>query len=339
MSSQNPNISRPVAHLNAAGRLYPRAWHWVEKFRADRGKGGIPDWPGWCFLPVSAWYAMVSEPFGGQKVPPGHVEDVGRLAAVGTWRYSQGIYRFDPALFAALIKTDLTGDMPGEVLLRLPEWCVYIETPGMEFVPGDRLYGFFAHLEHDAHNGRRELRLLLDCSSGLLPVPVHVGPWPLVGGVHRMLSESVLQAAVSGAPAKIPSTEAEQEAARFLAPLLSLLLYLCSDEPEIGAPGEGRPQRPRPTRVKGGWRLFPAKGPRVWPVGEALGRSLREALERDDSGLERDDSERKSPRFHLRRAHWHGYWTGPKDGERRFRYKWLPPTAVGGKESANDHDE
>jgi len=26
----------------------------------------------------------------------------------------------------------------------------------------------------------------------------------------------------------------------------------------------------------------------------------------------------------LRRDHWHGLWTGPSDGERKFVYKWLP---------------
>jgi len=30
-------------------------------------------------------------------------------------------------------------------------------------------------------------------------------------------------------------------------------------------------------------------------------------------------------RPHIRRAHWHGYWTGPREGTQTFVYHWLPP--------------
>ncbi|MFM2415427.1 MAG: hypothetical protein RL385_150 [Pseudomonadota bacterium] len=32
---------------------------------------------------------------------------------------------------------------------------------------------------------------------------------------------------------------------------------------------------------------------------------------------------------HLRRAHWHRFWTGPRDGERAIRLRWLSPILVG----------
>ncbi|MDR1660399.1 MAG: hypothetical protein LBR94_08720, partial [Desulfovibrio sp.] len=44
-------------------------------------------------------------------------------------------------------------------------------------------------------------------------------------------------------------------------------------------------------------------------------------------------------RAHIRRAHWHGYWTGPRKPRpdipeerqwRRFSYRWLHPMLVGG---------
>lgn len=36
-----------------------------------------------------------------------------------------------------------------------------------------------------------------------------------------------------------------------------------------------------------------------------------------------------SPRPHIRRAHWHNFWTGPKDGDRKLVLKWLAPSFVG----------
>ena len=93
---------RPLEHLTAAGKLYPNAWPLVDEFRQDRGKG-LPNWPNWCFLPMSAFYAIVSADAKVERLPLKLIGDVARLSALGTWRISQGVYRFDPDLAKALI--------------------------------------------------------------------------------------------------------------------------------------------------------------------------------------------------------------------------------------------
>ena len=169
---------RPISHLHAATRLYPSLGKRVEEFIAARGKD-LPDWPTWCFLPLAGWwYSIVSEETGQNHLPPILVGDVARLAAIGTWRYSQwrysqGIYRFDKSFRKAISETTISGEIPCDVLYRLPEWSVYIETPGMDWL-GDRMYGFWSHLEFDVNNSRHELRLLLDCENGLNPLPLHL---------------------------------------------------------------------------------------------------------------------------------------------------------------------
>ena len=54
-----------------------------------------------------------------------------------------------------------------------------------------------------------------------------------------------------------------------------------------------------------------------------------------------DNGEQVAKRPHIRRAHWHGYWAGPRkpkldmpedQQQRRFFYHWLHPMIVGGKE-------
>jgi hypothetical protein len=115
-------------HLIAAGRLYPKAWRQADQLRADRGKSGLPTWPSWCYLPMAAWYAIVS---GGKgRLGLDRIGDVGRLAALGSWRGTQGVYRFDQDLYEAVRATPIECDLPAEILYRLPEWCVYVETPG-----------------------------------------------------------------------------------------------------------------------------------------------------------------------------------------------------------------
>lgn len=312
---------RPVEHLNTAMKLYPNIGQKVDDFRAAKGKQ-LPEWPDWCFLPMAAWYAIVADSNGTAQVPLNLMGDVAQLAAIGCWRYSQGIYRIDPDLLQALTDSPVSGRLPTDVLFRLPEWCVYIETPGCHWM-GQPLHGFWAHLEWDANTGRTELRILLDCEDRLAPLVLHIGAWTITEAVDRMMSEARQQAQSRGfslpnRPDDVQLTGAE------INPLISLLLYLCSEEPEIDdarQPGTA-PARPQPKKTKRGWRLFPPSKPRLWTVGATLGEALRQANTGEHTG--------RTVRPHLRRGHWHGYWTGPRRGDRRFVYRWISPLVVAG---------
>lgn len=114
--------------------------------------------------------------------------------------------------------------------------------------------------------------------------------------------------------------------------LISILLYICSDEPEIDSerqPGT-YPSRPKPVKTKKGFRLFPANGVHYWTVGDKTGRTLGEV---QAHGLTEMTTGRH-PRTHLRRGHWHDFWSGKKDEPdmRKFSYRWLPPQIIGGRQ-------
>lgn len=332
--TNHPNRSkrpcRPRDHLAAAGKLYPLAWRQVDEFRAARGKS-LPAWPDWCFLPLAASYAIVSADAKVDRLTPVLATDVSRLGALAAWRVTQGIYRYDPTLYAALIDTPLAGDIPCDVLYLLPEWCVYIETPGREYADGDTLHGFFAHLEWDANTQRHELRLLLDSERALTPVPIHLGAWTLEDAVTRAVTEGQRQAVIAGASrdAAIIANNPWSATllADFLAPLMSLLLYVCTENAELGD-GSRRPENPRPKRTKAGWRMFPADKPTTWDVSVRLGAALRRAYHAAENEQQEIDADtgRTRPRAHIRRAHWHTFLAGEGRSERRL--KWLPPIPV-----------
>lgn len=315
------DIPRPRLHLIAAARHYPGAWRAYDQFRAGRGVD-LPAWPDWCYAPLAVAYAIVSGG-GDNRVPPRMIGDVARLGAMAAWRVTQGIYRFDPALYAALIDTPVGGDIPDDVLYRLPEWCVYVETPGMTWLDAP-LHGFWAHLEWDAGTGRTELRLLLDGEADLTPIPIHIGRWPLSEAVARALDVSRVHAAGLGIP--IPG-EARAILTETAAPLVSLLLYLCADDAEIGD-GTTRPANPEPKRTKQGWRMFAAEKPSTWDVGSRIGAALRRAYHAAETGQVESDpvTGHARPRAHIRRAHWHTFLAGHGRSERRL--KWLPPIPV-----------
>ena len=113
--------------------------------------------------------------------------DVSRLAALGAWRVTRGIYRFDPDLYAALIDTPLTGDLPDALLYRLPSWGIYVETPGLTYA-GFPLLGYYAHLNQH-QNGSTELRLVIDSDheTHLFPVPIPLGHGSLMNALLAYL--------------------------------------------------------------------------------------------------------------------------------------------------------
>lgn len=262
---------------------------------------------------------------------PNSIAHAGHLAALAAWRVTQGIYRFDKELYAALRETPVLGDIPHNVLYRLPEWCVYVETHGIE--SGRQLHGVFVHLEHDVNTGRPELRLVLDTETELVNLILHLGPWPLREALSRMLQTGAENATSFGFDDEFAALKSSVPGGManalqlIVEPLVSMLLYLCSQNAEIGD-GSRRPTNPVPSKVKTGKRLFAPGHATTWDVGVRLGAALRRA---DDAaganGLTEDTHAR--PRPHIRRAHWHGFWNGPMESKSRtYSVKWLPPIPV-----------
>lgn len=237
------------------------------------------------------------------------------MGALAAWRPSQGIYRFDPDVAQAVMETDFDKTLPSEILMRMPEWCVYIDLTNTNAVyHSKKLAGFYAHLESDANNGRRELRLLLDVispSEDLVGIPIHIdndlslsdaiesayntGLQNLGGEITGLIGTSLL------------SDRAKQEA-KYFGPLVGLVLYLCSKNAEVrnnrsGIGLEGL-KRPVPKKTKQGLRFFQADRPEIWDVGFGLGKQIRE-------GKGVSGGTHAGPRPHIRRAHWHTFWEGP----------------------------
>jgi hypothetical protein len=60
----------------------------------------------------------------------------------------------------------------------------------------------------------------------------------------------------------------EQKQHTHLEIALRQLLYICSDNPNIMKINDLYPTRPRPIKTKSGWKLFPAKQPKIWLIGD-----------------------------------------------------------------------
>lgn len=316
---------RLLKKLSAASDDYPDAWRTAEAFRQGKGKDGLPDWPEWCYCPMGGWSEIIRNDLQVDNVNLIYNTDIARLAALGAWRYTQSIYRINEDLFQGLIETAPKGNLPVSVLMRIPEWCVYIETPGLKHNDVE-LHGFFAHLEWNTKTESAELRLLLDKANGFYVFILHMGNWTIMEASGKAVQKS-REIALSKGEHELASLLSDEYIATQtvqIYPLISLLLYVCSDGVEYRA--SNKPANPQPKRTRRyGWKLFPAAHPRVWNLGDKTG----EQLKRNVAEWERS-TEHKGVRPHMRRAHWHTFYAGPRDQDREVRVKWIVQLMIAG---------
>ncbi|HJL15883.1 MAG TPA: hypothetical protein RMH99_09515 [Sandaracinaceae bacterium LLY-WYZ-13_1] len=153
---------RPVELLHYFGRVHRNVWRRHDRaLDARRSKG---TWPLHIHAPDGVADDVVAQEEPTQAITGARAQpDI--IAALSAWRPTQGIYRFHPTLFDALWDTPVGGELPAELVHRLPEWCVYIETPGRQLDATRPIHGFFAHVGLDTGTGREELRILLDMAA------------------------------------------------------------------------------------------------------------------------------------------------------------------------------
>lgn len=305
---------RPLRHVADLARRYPLAWRQLGEMRAEQGRR-LPGWPSWCWVPMAGAHAVVTD-------AGGHPRDIAPVAAVAAWRQTQGIYRIDPTVAAAVATTPLERDLPSDVLERLPEWSVYTERPPGIGVPAF-VHGWYAHLEWDAKSGRSELRFVLDTDLGLIGAAIHLGGTLADGLQTAARREAERQARLSGV--ELRSTGADL--VPILAPLVNLTLYLCADERDLADP-RGRRDAPGVVRDRRS-RETTANAPTFWEVGYRLGAAIRRAEGRERAA---DGGTHTSPRPHVRRAHWHTFLRGPRSGTQERVLRWLPPIPVNADE-------
>lgn len=288
------------------------------------------EWPAWCAMPMSEVMACLIAQYHADGPTSFIVEQTAPLTAAYLWQKTKQVFRFDPTLRVELEAQRFTGDLPGEALLRLPVPCVYVE--GMIDLFGMNIAdGFFAWMEADLKKDWKELRVLAltdkDHSFASFMLPIR-------GTIEQSLkalnasadfnAQSRLGQEIEACVKNIPiSMDAN---VRFFSRVLNLLLYLCAEDPDYDRP-------PRRAKAKPAVTLSterPPRAPTVTTAGARIGAVIRKGYAAEKNRAEKAGSHApKAP--HVRRAHWHHYWTGARESaERCLVLKWIPPVFVGG---------
>lgn len=342
---ENTQDSPPLLLLREYSQELPRAWRELARMREDRGKG-LPWWPDWCYVPIAAAVSLVTDgappPFGPAEAAKMIAHPPAIVAALAAWRLTKGIYRFDPTLRNEVAGMPLDGVLPAQVFLSLPEWCIWIETPGMAF-PAlrhdiNKVDGFFVHLDYNITHNRAELRFTFHFPDApvqgfppWVPFPLHLGDWSVQEAVWRTFQAAQVDLE-HGTPDEQREFAADMAVA--MVPFINLVLYICSTNADFGAERPIHPSHRAPAGKKK--KLVAAEQVRTWDVGIRLGPALQRARSAEsapaaEASASGGEAGRASPRPHWRRGHWHHYWIGPRSRpqERKIILHWLPPIPVG----------
>lgn len=270
-------------------------------------------------------------------------KDKSLLMTLGAWRPTQSICHFEKELGESLIGTSFTGDIPSEVFLRLPEWCTYIDTSNFNISKGGiGVNGFFVSLDK-GHSDDEQASLFFyyNLANGEAETLFFaLGDWPIEESIARYndMGTSVLHSIekIDGiAPETLASFKNTAEEMKVDEKLLSIslnfTLYLCSKAPDIiNSQNENKWGQSHPVlqKTKKGYRIFPPDKPVEWIVGEKLEKQVQLFATKQEKIQKEEGKTHASPRPHIRKAHWHGYWTGPKDKPQVFELKFLHPIPV-----------
>lgn len=261
------------------------------------------------------------------RIPADEYEDAVHVAnivsALASWRISKQVYRFNMELELALYQQAGDDQIPVEILKSLPYPCVYMESPNLQ---EDQYHGFFVYYDMDQY-GNDVLKFLVLCRNGQ---EVAVRGFELTEG--KTLRECIAEVLKKRYQRECVDDKV-REHMELAEKMLQLVLYICSVNADIQS-ADPKPSGTlrRIEDIKDCYREI-----RKWDVGMRMVSQNRRRTEKHIKKTKQQSGRsnyepvvhyRLAP--HVRRGHWHTYWTGKKDGseKRKLILKWIPFTYV-----------
>ena len=203
---------------------------------------------------------------------------------------------------------------------------MYIETPGLSY-ECHPMKGFIAHLDYNLFSRNVDLQFAMFLEGCDQPkmVALPFGEGSLLDAMNRV--DQVDDLFMGKRDNRYIGSREEYR--KTFSSMLQLPLYLCSEEPDM--PQIEHPQKRR--TFSGGVRS--PKEPQVWDVGVRVSNAIRNYKNHERSAEKEITSMQgahSSPRPHVRAAHWHTFWVGPRSAkfpDRKPIIRWLPPIPIG----------
>lgn len=275
-------------------------------------------------------------------------EDIKFDWLLSIWRKTQGIYRFDNDLlesFNSILTSDM--DLPVDPLLNLPEWVIYCDLEDAKIVRkiDPEVKGFLVGINAvELKRGNSSIGATItiglvsysDKNDPLADLKYKILNFPLYQSLKQsirltqIIISSINQDTTTESLSELDAKFQDTESYKMLNLIFSMLLYLTSQASDIENSSNKAlvPKKPKAVKLKNSYKVFPPENASIWNVGYRIGSDLRKA-QASLSQQNTTSSQHSSPRPHIRRAHWHGYWVGSKkENNQKFILKWIPPTLI-----------
>lgn len=254
----------------------------------------------------------------------------GTVTAYRRWRDCKHIYRFDATLNEELFNQPLDDNLPKALFDYLPYDICFIDCSSTaNFEEGDwDIAGFwvFRSTSPSDDGSKMEDRLHMLCLTcgGYLNEESLTLDNPTISGIVNKVLDGCRD--VLG-KIDLPDSYCgqgflDEEALTLrITKVLNLVLYVCSVNADITQAYQPSPS-PKKENPKKRNRKSQAY---IYDVGFRIGPALGAVRSQKTLPISGAGSA-KAP--HVRRAHWHHYWKGPMDGERKLILKWISPINV-----------
>lgn len=243
------------------------------------------------------------------------------LMALSGWRKTKQVFHFDEDFWGLLQDQGVDDKIPMEILYQLPYKNIYIEPLGV-FVFFDR--SFYTDGVEMKIVGFEDIRTLSEFTVVQL-LPNHT----LKECCEKIIEETTIKdnqkifEQALGHKVKF-SPEYAKAHAEFAVPIVQALLYLCAQNKDVEENPEQKKIHKKPTkRVKDQFKEV-----QKWDVGKVVVRNLKKDYRSLPTYQRETTTSGWTQRPHMRRAHWHHFWTGKRNGERKLILKWIAPTLI-----------
>lgn len=225
---------------------------------------------------------------------------------LGVWQIGKPMYVLDKALYKELIGM-ASADIPisAEAIRRVNHWSVAVE------VGGPNLLGYmFTQSMHQRHGSLEVICSRWNRDGTYETTPIHLRAGQSAKEVVE-IARSNIKNGREWEGTKLTRAISEE---------IAVLMYLCSEKPEVTERVQGFSIPTMSTGIPKNFSI--PKNTKLYDVGKKQGKSIQKFY--------KEAIKKGSKKAHVRCAHWHGYWTGKRDGSevRKFDYKWIEPTFI-----------
>lgn len=260
------------------------------------------------------------------------------------WKKKKQIFKFDRALTQELADTEVDFVIPFDIFSRLPYQTLYMDfSDNPEICEATHMDGCIVQPHKivnrlsEGHSGLSALRH--DVAYGdsyfvLLIMTYYKGRSKAVRGLtFPNTSEGISLSADKMNIAISESQTIAGDAKLQTAVIMQALLYLCSYEPDIRETDVSKAQRRQAKQNKTKSADMPIQS---YVVGVRFGAAFRKWTA-GTLGAEHSTGTGSHKRPHMRRAHWHRFWTGKRDSDdRKLIIKWVSECFCGVAEGESD---